>query len=538
MDHGKDPECQERREEVKGSWDAALLEVFSQALSQVAEEMGVVLGRSGRSPNIKERRDYSCALFSARGELLAQAAHIPVHLGSLPLSMDYLVRHLRSKGRKPREGDVYIWNDPFSGGTHLPDITMAAPYFLGHKLMGFGVVRAHHSDVGGRAPGSMPVGEEVYQEGLIIPLTLYAEGGRVKEEVEELILANTRTPEERKGDLRAQMGALMVGARRFRALVEDWGEDFEEMERELLDYAERLTRETLGELEGEYEFVDYLDDDGKGREDININVKLTFKDGHMTADFRGTHPEVEGPLNCPPAVTHSAVYYVLRCLLPPHAPFNQGCLRRVRVVLPEKSLVNASWPRAVAGGNVETSQRIVDALLGALSRALPDRIPAASYGTMTNFSFGGTAPRPFAYYETIAGGCGARPGKDGLDATHNHMTNTMNTPVEALEFYYPVRVLEYSIREGSGGKGLFRGGDGVRRKFLFLERASVSLLADRRRRGPYGLNGGEPGEPGEDYLVEPDGRRTRLPSKVELKVKPGDVIELNTPGGGGWGKEG
>lgn len=511
------------------------MEVFSQALAQVAEEMGVVLGRSGRSPNIKERRDYSCALFSARGELLAQAAHIPVHLGSLPLSLEHLLRWLKVRGQEPGEGDVYVWNDPFSGGTHLPDITMAAPYFHRGRLVGFGMVRAHHSDVGGRTPGSMPVGEEIYQEGLVIPISRYAENGRVREEVEEFILANTRTPEERMGDLRAQMGSLMVGARRFQTLVEEWGEDFDAMADALLDYAERLTRKVLAELEGEYEFVDHLDDDGKGTVDININVKLRFNEGSMEVDFRDTYPEVEGPLNCPPAVTYSAVYYVLRCLHPPHAPFNHGSLRRVRVILPEGSLVNASRPRAVAGGNVETSQRIVDTLLGALHKALPDRVPAASYGTMTNFSFGGKSPRPYAYYETIAGGCGARPGKDGLHATHNHMTNTMNTPVEALEFYYPVRVLEYSIRDGSGGRGRFRGGDGVRRKFLFLETASVSLLADRRRRGPYGLAGGEPGKPGEDFLIRRDGTRTRLPSKTEIKVFPGDVVELNTPGGGGWG---
>ncbi len=517
-------------------YDAARLEVFAQALAQVAEEMGVVLGRSGRSPNIRERRDYSCALFTAQGELLAQAAHIPVHLGSLPLSMEHLLRWLGDRGREPKEGDVYIFNDPFAGGTHLPDITMAAPYFSRKGHVGFGVVRAHHADVGGRSPGSMPVGDELYQEGLIIPMSLYAERGEVREDIEALILANTRTPDERKGDLRAQMGALMVGARRYQALVEEWGEDFEAMVEALLHYGERTTREALKELEGAYEFVDFLDDDGRGQVDLNINVKLIFRDGELTADFRGTHPEVEGPLNCPPAVTFSAVYYVLRCLLPPQAPFNQGNLRCVRIILPERSLVNASRPRAVAGGNVETSQRIVDALLGALSRALPDRIPAASYGTMTNLSFGGSRPRPFAYYETVAGGCGARPGKDGLDATHNHMTNTMNTPVEALEFYYPVRVLEYSVREGSGGRGRFRGGDGVRRTLLFLEPASVSLLADRRKRGPYGLMGGEPGRPGEDFLVRGDGTRERLPSKVEIKVLSGEAIELNTPGGGGWGE--
>lgn len=517
--------------------DAASLEIFHNLLAEVAEEMGVVLGRSAHSANIKERRDFSCAVFDARGRLVSQAAHIPVHLGALPTSMRALVEWLDGRGETLREGDVVLWNDPFRGGTHLPDLTMASAVWWEGRQVGYVVNRAHHADVGGRAPGSMPLGSEVYQEGLIIPMLHYAREGRVVEDVERLILANVRTPEERRGDLRAQLGSLRVGERRLRDIVARHGlEVVEAYMEELQRYAGRVTGEVLSRLpEGEYSFTDYLDDDGWGHEDIPIKVNISISDGRMRVDFAGSSGEVTGPLNCPSSVTLSAVYYVLRCLLPPGAPFNHGCLERVEVIISRPSLLDASLPRAVAGGNVETSQRVVDVLLGALAQALPEKIPAASYGTMTNLAVGGERPRPFAYYETIAGGCGARPDKDGMDATHNHMTNTMNTPVEALEFEYPLRVLRYAIARGTGGTGRFRGGDGLERHIQFLEPARLTLLADRRRRGPYGLAGGEPGKPGEDHILRRDGRKERMPSKTETWVEEGDVLVIQTPGGGGFG---
>ena len=520
-----------------GGWDAARLEVFSNLLSGVAEEMGVVLGRSGYSPNIKERRDFSCALCDRQGRLIAQAAHIPVHLGAVPSSMADLMRWLTGRGEVLGQGDVVMWNDPFQGGTHLPDITMASAVYYEGEIIAYVVNRAHHADVGGMSPGSMPLAEEVFQEGLIIPMLHFARSGQVVEEVEELILANVRTPRERKGDLRAQMGALRVGERRLAEIAHErgTGEVLCYMDN-LLDYGEALAAEALCAIpEGEYSFQDFMDDDGRGTDDIPIRVRLTVGDSRMVVDFTGSGGEVEGPLNCPRSVTLSAVYYVLRCLLPRDAPFNQGCLRRVEVITPRPSLLDASPPRAVAGGNVETSQRVVDVLLGALHEALPDRIPAASYGTMTNLAIGGRHPVPYAYYETIAGGCGARPGRDGLSATHNHMTNTMNTPVEALEYAYPLRVLEYAVEKGSGGEGEFKGGDGILRRIEVLEKSTVTLLSDRRKRGPYGLSGGEEGKPGEDYLVR-GCVKERLPSKVELRAEAGDVIEIHTPGGGAWGQ--
>ncbi len=517
--------------------DAARLEIFNNLLAEVAEEMGVVLQRSAHSANIKERRDFSCAVFDARGRLVSQAAHIPVHLGALPVSMQALVEWLDGRGEVLREGDVALWNDPFRGGTHLPDLTMVSAVWCEGRQVGYVVSRAHHADVGGRAPGSMPLGSEVYQEGLIIPMLRYAREGRVVEDVESLILANVRTPEERKGDLRAQLGSLRVGERRLLDIVTRHGpEAVTRWMEELQRYAGRMAGEALSLLpEGEYAFTDYLDDDGWGNEDIPIAVRISISGGSLKVDFTGSSGEVTGPINCPRSVTLSAVYYVLRCLLPPGAPFNHGSLERVEVIVPERSLLDASPPRAVAGGNVETSQRVVDALLGALAQALPERIPAASYGTMTNLALGGEKPRPFAYYETIAGGCGARPYKDGMDATHNHMTNTMNTPVEALEFEYPLRVLRYSVARGTGGEGRFRGGDGLERHIQFLESARLTLIADRRRRGPYGLGGGRPGKPGEDLILKKDGRIERLPSKTEIWVESGDVIMIRTPGGGGFG---
>jgi N-methylhydantoinase B len=523
------------------SFDPIRLEVFKHLLASVAEEMGVVLYRTGFSPNIKERRDYSCAVFDAEGQMVAQAAHIPVHLGSMPLSVQAGIRAFSFK-----PGDMVILNDPYHGGTHLPDITLIAPVFTGEsgaaKLVGFVANRAHHSDVGGMAPGSMPLSQEVFQEGVIIPPIKLVEAGNLNEGVVKLILANVRTPEEREGDLRAQMAANQIGAERLQKLVTRYGgEVVASYMDSLLRYSERMTRQLLSELpDGVYRFRDRMDDDGIGSDPAEIVVTVTITNDEAIVDFAGTEEQQRGSINAVYAITLSAVYYVFRSLIGLDVPSNSGCMKPIEVIAPPGTLVNAQSPAAVAGGNVETSQRIVDVLLGALSQALPDRVPAASQGTMNNLTIGGWDPerrRAYAYYETIGGGQGGRPGKDGADAIHTHMTNTMNTPVEALEFSYPFRVRRYEIREGTGGRGRYRGGDGIRREIELLYDATITLLSDRRKFGPYGLMGGGYGRPGKNLVIEL-GEERELPGKVSLDVKSGAVVSVRTPGGGGHGEEG
>lgn len=515
-------------------FDATAIAVFDALLSSVAEEMGLTLGRTAFSPNIKERRDYSCAVFDRRGRLAAQAAHIPVHLGAMPQAV---AAALPLAPFAP--GDVVILNDPYLGGTHLPDVTMVSPVFDGRALVGFVASRAHHADVGGVAPGSMPVAPDLHGEGLIIPPIRLRRRRRLNSEALSLILRNVRTPEERLGDLRAQMAAQETGARRLLDLVGRYGRrEIDRRMHGLMDYAERMTRAALRTIpEGAFAFEDFLDDDGESDLPLPIRVQVTVRDGTLTADFSGSAPEVSTSLNAVEAVTRSAVYYVTLCLLEADVPANEGCFRPVRVIAPEGSVVNARPPRAVSAGNVETSQRIVDAVLGALAQALPERIPAASCGSMNNVTIGGrdTGGAPFAYYETIAGGAGAGPRSDGPSAVHTHMTNTMNTPVEALEMAYPFRVVEYAIRRGSGGRGLHSGGDGLVRTYEFLEPATVTLVTERRRRGPWGLRGGDAGAPGHDRLERADGSALELPGKTTFRARPGDRLRIETPGGGGWG---
>jgi len=528
-----------RNTQYSTMYDPIRLEVFKHLFASVAEEMGMVLRRTGYSPNIKERRDFSCALFDAEGRMIAQAAHIPVHLGSMPLSVQEGIRTLDFA-----PGDVVILNDPYHGGTHLPDITLITPIFVGEgalqELFGFAANRAHHADIGGMTPGSMPLSQELYQEGVIIPPLKLVEGGRVNQGVLDLLLANVRTPEERAGDLRAQMAANHKGVERMRELVARYGrEEVEHYMRGLLAYAERMTRRLIAELpDGTYRFRDYMDDDGVDPEPAEIAVAITIDGDEAVVDFTGTAPQRKGSINAVYAITLSATYYVFRSLIGLDIPSNSGCLAPITVIAPEGTLVNARPPAAVAGGNVETSQRIVDVLLGALAQACPDRVPAASQGTMNNLTIGGWDPergRPYAYYETIGGGMGARPGKDGADAIHTHMTNTMNTPIEALEYAYPFRVRRYEIRRGSGGAGRYRGGDGIRRDIELLHDAQVTILSERRKFQPYGLAGGEPGRRGQNVLIR-DGEERELPGKVNLTVGAGDVISIRTPGGGGWGK--
>ena len=524
--------------------DPIALEIFKNLFISVAEEMGATLGRTAYSPNIKERRDFSCACFLSDGQMIAQAAHIPVHLGAMPAS----VRAALEAFDAWAPGDLVVLNDPYLGGTHLPDITMVSPVFA-EESEGppfFVASRAHHADVGGMSPGSMPLATEIYQEGLIIPPVKLAEGGRTEQAILDIILRNVRTPTERRGDLAAQMAAHRVGERRLGEIVGRYGlEDTLRYASGLLAYAERLTRAAIRRIpEGVYVFADEMDDDGNpGAQHLEvgsgprIQVRVTVDGGEMTVDFAGSSPAVAGPLNAVRAITESATWYVSRCVAGAEIPANSGAFAPVRVLAPRGSMLDAEPPHAVAGGNVETSQRIVDVVLGALAQALPDRIPAASLGTMNNLTIGGLDPEwgaPFAYYETVGGGAGAGPEGDGLSGVHVHMTNTLNTPVEALEYAYPFRVRRYGLRPGSGGLGAHCGGDGLIREIEFLCPAAVTILSERRRTTPYGLNGGKPGAPGRNVLIR-DGEKQDLPGKVQFEARQGDVLSMRTPGGGGWG---
>lgn len=521
-------------------YDPIRLEVFKHLFAAIAEEMGTVLRRTGYSPNIKERRDFSCALFDARGQMIAQAAHMPVHLGAMPMSVQACLEALTLA-----PGDVAILNDPYHGGTHLPDITLVTPIFTGDgeapRLVGLAANRAHHADVGGMSPGSMPLSQELYQEGIIIPPLKLVEGGRLNRGLFDLLLANVRTPEERAGDLRAQLAANQKGAERMQALLARYGlAEVEHYMRGLLAYAERMTRRLIAGLpDGTYRFRDRMDDDGVDPQPAEVVVAITVQGDEAVVDFSGTSPQRRGSINAVYAITLAATYYVFRALIGLDIPSNSGCLAPIRVIAPEGSLVNARPPAAVAGGNVETSQRITDVLLGALAQACPERVPAASQGTMNNLTIGGWDPernRPYAYYETIGGGMGARPGKDGASAIHTHMTNTMNTPIEALEYAYPFRVRRYAIRTGSGGAGRYRGGDGICRDLEILHEARVTVLSDRRKYPPYGLAGGEPGRVGRNLLLRGDASQgEELPGKISLVVQAGETISIRTPGGGGHG---
>jgi len=535
------------------SYDPIRLEIFKHLFASIADEMGVVLRKSSHSPNIKERRDYSCAIFDAEGNMISQAAHIPVHLGSMPLSVLVAIEQFKSPPSKVipsaeqglHPGDVIILNDPYRGGTHLPDITLVSPVYELNKpspaLIGFVASRAHHADVGGIAPGSMPIAREIFQEGLIIPPAKLIAGGVVNQGIWDLILANVRTPQERDGDLKAQVAANRKGVERLAEMVDHYGfqETTRQME-ELLAYTERITRRFLEMLPaGEYSFTDFLDDDGVDAGPIPISVKLTFDRDHAIVDFTGSAPQCRGSVNAVYAITVSAVFYVFRCLLDADVPNNSGSLKPIKIIAPTGSVVNALPPAPVSGGNVETSQRIVDVLLGALAKALPDRIPAASQGSMNNLIIGGWDLRrdtPFTYYETIGGGMGARPWGDGPSAIHSHMTNTLNTPIEALEYAYPLRVLRYEIRRGSAGSGRFIGGHGIRRDIQVLVDAQATLMTERRKIGPYGLSGGNSASPGVNLLVR-NGDEQVLPGKGTFDLLPGDILSIQTPGGGGFGSE-
>ena len=524
--------------------DPIKLELYKNMLASVAEEMGVTLQRTAFSPNIKERLDFSCAVFDGIGKMVAQAAHIPVHLGSMPLSVLAAIEHTEMA-----PGDMIALNDPYRGGTHLPDITLVAPVFSDEKMIDrknrpvFLIAnRAHHADVGGMSPGSMPIATSVIQEGIRIPPVKLIRAGELDTDLWELILANVRTPEERRGDMEAQLAANRVGERRLQEMVAKYGSrEIIAYMQELCEYASEMVRARLREIpDGRYTYTDVLDNDGITDEPIEIQVAIEIENDKAVVDFTGTASQARGSVNAIYAITLSAVFYTFRCIAGADVPANAGCLEPIRVIAPEGTVVNAKFPAAVAGGNVETSQRIVDVLLGALAQACPDQIPAASSGTMNNLTIGGydaSRGKDFTYYETIAGGMGARPNRDGIDAVHTHMTNTMNTPIEAIETNYPMQVTAYAIRHGTGGTGKFRGGAGVIRALRLLTDAEVTILSERRARGPYGLQGGQAGKTGYNALISA-GEENPLAGKVSVSVREGDVIHIETPGGGGYGNKG
>jgi N-methylhydantoinase B len=518
--------------------DPAEVAVIGHALHSIAVEMGAALRRTAFSPNIKERRDYSSAIFSADGDLIAMGDDMPVHLGSMPMSVSAILNAMRLS-----PGDVALLNDPFRGGTHLPDITMVAPVFLrGQSRPGFYVAnRAHHADVGGMYPGSMGPCREIAQEGIRIPPVKLMHAGKLDSQVLAILLANVRTPIEREGDLTAQLGACRIGVSRTLELVGRFGHArLLRGVRAMVEGSERLMRAVLATIPaGVFRAEDFLDDDGVLPGPIGIRVALRTDPIRRRAvvDFNGTDPQVPGSLNAVYAITWSAVFYVFRCLLPAGAVATAGLMRPVQVVAPAGSVVNAVPPAAVAGGNVETSQRIVDVLLRALAQALPDRIPAASSGTMNNLTIGGIDPRtgqPYTYYETVAGGLGASPISDGASGHHAHMTNSLNTPVEALEYAYPFRMVRYALRRNSGGAGLHHGGSGLVREIELLGDAQVTLLADRRKSQPWGLAGGDPGASGRTTITR-EAKENPLPGKCTVELPAGSRIRVESPGGGGWG---
>ena len=517
-------------------YDPIRMEIFKSLYASVAEEMGVTLRRTSFSPNIKERRDYSCAVFDAHGQLVAQGDHMPVHLGSMPMSV-----HAAVKAVEMGPGDIVILNDPYEGGTHLPDITLVTPVFdpERRRLLFYVANRAHHSDVGGMTPGSMPLSTDVFQEGLRIPPIKLFSGGKRAEEIFRLILANVRTPREREGDLTAQIASNRTGERRLLHIIQRYGaEEATRYGNHLQDYAETMVRALLRRMpKGTYAAVDFLDDDGISKDPVKICAQITVGDGTLDVDFDGTDPQVAGSINAVRAITESAVYYVVRALIPEAIPASSGVLRPIKIRTPHGSVVDARFPAAVAAGNVETSQRIVDVLLRAFGEAIPERIPAASSGTMNNLTLGGVNPRDgqvFSYYETVGGGMGASCSCDGNNGIHTHMTNTLNTPIEALEYAFPFRVCRYSLRSNTGGIGRHRGGDGIVRDIELLTDADATVLSDRRRSRPYGLMGGGPGRPGRTVLKGAHGSR-RLPSKCRFRIRAGEHVVVETPGGGGWG---
>ena len=538
-------------------FDPTTLEIYRALYTSVAEEMGVTLRRTSFSPNIKERRDYSCAVFNKAGRVIAQGDHMPVHLGSMPMAVAAALRDVEIE-----PGDVVAVNDPFAGGTHLPDVTLVMGVFgpvsgdrdqvsakkrsrhpkpnTRHPLF-FVANRAHHADIGGATPGSMGLATDVYGEGVRIPPIRIMRGGEACDDVMKLILTNVRSSDERRADFEAQIGSLKTGEMRLLEIVGRRGErEARDYAAHLISYSSRMMRAAIAKIpDGTYEAEDALDNDGISDGVIPVRVRIGIRGERAIVDFTSSSPQVAGAVNAVEAITVSAVSYCFRCLVGADVPASAGLTEPIEVIAPKGTVVNALPPSSVAGGNVETSQRIVDTVFKALSQAIPDQIPAASQGTMNNLTIGGIDPRTgkeFSYYETVAGGMGARSASDGMNATHTHMTNSLNTPAEALEYAYPLRVREYRIRKDSGGKGKHKGGDGAIREIETLAQARMALLSDRRKRAPYGLRGGEDGALGQAFLIRHDGSREELTSKGNWPMEPGDRVRIETPAGGGFGK--
>ncbi len=538
----------------KQTFDPTTLEIYRALYTSVAEEMGIALRRTAFSPNIKERRDYSCAVFDAKGKVIAQGDHMPVHLGSMPMAVAAALGEVEIQ-----EGDVVALNDPFAGGTHLPDVTLLAGVFETRRRgnaemrkqqkfsprlrvstplrpLFYVANRAHHADIGGANAGSMGMATDVYGEGVRIPPVRIVKGGKFDEDLLKLLFANVRAADERRADFSAQIGSLKTGAVRLLEIVERRGaNEATEYAQHLIDYSARMMQRAITQIpNGIYEAEDFLDDDGINNEPVKIRVRIAIRDDEALVDFTGSASQVSGPINAVEAITVSAVSYCFRCLVGGDVPASAGLMQPITVVCPVGSIVNAAHPASVAGGNVETSQRIVDTVFKALSKALPDKIPSASQGTMNNLTIGGIDSRngrEFSYYETVAGGMGARPAQDGMSAVHTHMTNSLNTPAEALEYAYPLRVRAYKIRKKSGGNGKQKGGDGVIREIETLVDAGMSLLSDRRKTSPYGLQGGENAEKGRAFI-----NKKEVNSKGSWNLESGDIVRIETPGGGGHGE--
>jgi N-methylhydantoinase B len=518
--------------------DVTTVEVIKGALIYAAEEMGIALKKSAYSPNIKERMDHSCAIFNERRELIAQAEHIPVHLGSMALAVRLGIQEYKGV---LEPGDMILLNDPYISGTHLPDLTLIAPIFHNGVLIGYAANKAHHTDVGGRAPGSLAADStELYQEGLIIPPVKFVRHNVVDSEISSLIQSNVRTPEVQMGDLRAQIAANNTGQRRILELVAQYGVDVvHEAMDAIMDNSEKRMRMEISRMpDGEYSAVDYIESILPDGGDVDIHVKITKKGDRLWFDYTGTHEQVERPVNAPLGVTIAGIYFTLISITDPTIPVNDGCFRPITLEISLGCMMNPIRPAPVAGGNVETSQRNADVIMKAFSQIVPDKVPAAGQGTMNNITIGGIKDNgePWTFYETIGGGNGARPDRDGVDGIHVNMTNTMNTPIEALEAYLPLEFKAYSLRPSSCGPGKYRGGCGIERIWtLTSAKATLSIMAERNKIKPWGLAGGQGGATGEFILIRADGEEKRLPSKCTVSLVRGDTLIIHTPGGGGYG---